>query len=100
MSDTLTKMIMRIAEGVSQRPNFFAYTYKDDMRCEALLTVLKYLHNFNEEKSQNPFAYITQIIYNSFRMYINKQKKHSKIKNQLYGRTIFNGRFRKFFRRK
>lgn len=49
-----------------------------------ILTVLKYLRNFDPEKSNNPFAYITTIISNSFIGYITKQKKHSKIKNDLF----------------
>lgn len=49
-----------------------------------ILVVLKYLHNFNTEKSNNPFAYITTIITNAFIGYITKQKKHSQIKNELF----------------
>lgn len=75
MSDTLGQMIVKIVNGLSQKPNFYGYTFKDDMRSEALLTVLKYLHNFNEEKSSNPFAYITQIAFNSYRRLYNKAKK-------------------------
>ena len=54
------------------------------MVAEGLLAVCKYLHNFDSEKSTNAFSYITQYFYNSFIAYINKQKKHSYIKDQLF----------------
>lgn len=53
-------------------------------KLNGILTTIKYVHNFNEEKSNNPFAYITTIITNSFIGYITKQKRHSQIKNDLF----------------
>lgn len=84
MSETLGRMIMRIAGGLSQKANYSGYTWIDDMRSEAILTVIKYIKNFNPEKSQNAFAYVTQICSNAFVSYITKQKKHSTIKNKLF----------------
>lgn len=83
-TETLGRMIMKIANGLAQKPNYSGYTWVDDMKAEAMLTVIKYLKNFDPEKSQNPFAYITQICSNSFMGYINKQKRHSKIKTHLF----------------
>lgn len=84
MSDELGKMIIQIANGLAQKPNYSGYTWLEDMKGEAVLTCIKYLRNFNPEKSQNPFAYITTICSNAFIAYITKQKKHSNIKNQLF----------------
>ena len=50
----------------------------------AVLTCLKYSKNFDNEKSDNPFAYLTSIIINAFKAYLNVQKKHSNIKKELY----------------
>ena len=50
----------------------------------AVLTCLKYSKNFNPEKTNNPFAYLTSIIINAFKAYLNVQKKHSNIKKELY----------------
>lgn len=77
-------MIVKIATGLSQKPNFSGYTWVEDMRAEAILTVVKYLRNFNPEKSSNPFAYVTTICTNAFRGYIMKQRKNTVIKNQLF----------------
>lgn len=83
-SNTLGEMILLIANGMSNKGNFRGYTYKEDMVGDGVITVLKYLKNFNPEKSNNPFAYISQIVYNSFVAHITKQKKHSMIKQELF----------------
>lgn len=80
----LGRMIMIIAKGLCSKGNYSGYTWTDDMIGEGVLTVCKYLHNFDPEKSNNPFAYITQICGNTFKSYIKNQKKHSTIKNTLY----------------
>jgi DNA-directed RNA polymerase specialized sigma subunit len=83
-SEELGRMVLCIARGISNRANYAGYTWKEDMVAEAALTVVKYLKNFNPEKSSNAFSYISQICFNAFNNYLNKQKKHSKIKNQLF----------------
>ena len=53
---------------------------------QAVLTCIKYSKNFNPEKSQNPFAYLTSICQNSFKAFLNTQKTHKKIKDECYKR--------------
>lgn len=86
MSEKLGELIMKIATNYANKGSFYAYTWKEDMVGEAVLTVVKYLHNFDPLKQQkpNPFAYITMIIHRSFLNYIRKQKKHSEIKDLCY----------------
>lgn len=84
ISEELAKMIMLIAENYSKKPSFIGYTWRQDMISEAILTCIKYIHNFNPEKSKNPFAYISTICQRSFLMFIKKQKKHSEIKDTCY----------------
>lgn len=84
MSERLGEMIMSIAKGLSQKPNYSGYTWVEDMRAESILTCCKYLKNFDPEKSNNPFAYVTQICARAFIAYLNKQKKHAKIKNDCF----------------
>lgn len=84
LSPALGKMILAIATNLGTKPNFSGYTWLDDMIGDAVFTVVKYLKNFNPEKSSNPFAYITQIVYNAFINYINKEKRHSYIKDALF----------------
>jgi DNA-directed RNA polymerase specialized sigma subunit len=83
-SENLGGMFLQVATNLSNKANFIGYTWKDEMISEAVLTCIKYSKNFNPEKSNNAFAYITQICYNAFRNYIKKQNKHSIMKQQLY----------------
>jgi len=72
--------IMKIAEHLSYRPNFINYTYKEDMICDGIENCLLYIDNFDPEKSKNPFAYFTQIIYYAFIRRIQKEKKQQYVK--------------------
>jgi hypothetical protein len=71
---------MKIAEGLSHKPNFINYTYRDEMIGDGIENCLMYFENFNPDKSKNPFAYFTQIIYFAFLRRIAKEKKQTYIK--------------------
>ena len=70
----------KIAEGLSRKPNFIGYTYKDDMIGDGIENCLMYFDNFDPQKSSNPFAYFTQIIYYAFLRRIQKETKQMYIK--------------------
>ena len=74
---------LKIANHLSYRPNFINYTYRDDMISDGIENCLQYLDNFDPEKSKNPFAYFTQIIYYAFIRRIQKEKKQVEIKQKL-----------------
>ena len=78
---------LKIANHLSYRPNFINYTYKEEMISDGIENCLQYINNFNPEKSSNPFAYFTQIIYFAFIRRITKEKKQSKIKDKLLKRS-------------
>ena len=71
---------MKIAEGLSHKPNFINYTYRDEMIADGIENCLMYFANFDETKSNNPFAYFTQIIYYAFLRRIQKEKKQLYVK--------------------
>lgn len=71
---------MKIAEGLSHKPNFINYTYRDEMMADGIENCLMYFDNFNPDKSKNPFAYFTQIIYYAFLRRIQKEKKQLYVK--------------------
>jgi DNA-directed RNA polymerase specialized sigma24 family protein len=83
-TDKLGGMLLKIANNYTTKGNFIGYTWKNDMVGDAMLTCLKYLKNFNPERSSNAFAYITQICKNSFKAHIKLQKRHSEIKDRCY----------------
>jgi DNA-directed RNA polymerase specialized sigma24 family protein len=74
---------LKIANHLSYRPNFINYTFRDDMISDGIENCLQYLDNFNPNKSNNPFAYFTQIIYYAFIRRIQKEKKQTTIKHKI-----------------
>lgn len=71
---------MKIAEGLSHKPNFINYTYRDEMISDGIENCLMYFNNFDPDVSKNPFAYFTQIIYYAFLRRIQKEKKQLYVK--------------------
>ena len=81
--DYVGECFLKIANHLSYRPNFINYTYKEDMISDGIENCLQYVANFDPEKSSNPFAYFTQIIYYAFIRRIQKEKKQTTIKQKL-----------------
>ena len=75
--------ILKIANHLSFKPNFVNYMFKEDMISDGIENCIQYLHNFNPEKSQNPFAYFTQIIHFAFLRRIQKEKRQMDIKSKI-----------------
>ena len=71
---------MQIANRLARKPNFVNYSYKEDMIGDAIENCVQCLGNFDPQKSKNPFAYFTQIIWYAFLRRIAKEKKQSYIK--------------------
>lgn len=83
VTEYIGKCFMDIANNLSYRPNFINYPFRDEMVGDGIENCLMYCHNFNPEKSNNPFSYFTQIIYYAFLRRIQKEKKQSFIKYKL-----------------
>ena len=83
ISDYIGECFLKIANGLSHKPNFMNYTFREDMVSDGIENCLQYLKNFNPDKSNNPFAYFTQIIYYAFIRRIQKEKKQSNIKYKM-----------------
>jgi|TARA_B100001964_G_C14082721_1_gene531093 hypothetical protein len=89
VSNYIGECFLKIATHLSYRPNFINYTYRDDMISDGIENCLQYVHNFNPEKSNNPFAYFTQIIYYAFLRRIAKEKKQTHVKNKIIQNTNY-----------
>ena len=83
ISAELAKMLMMLTRKYAQRPCFSNYTYKEDMISEALANLCQNALKFNPEKSSNPFSYYTTCINSSFLQFLNVEKKHRRIRDQL-----------------
>jgi hypothetical protein len=71
---------LKIAENFSRNPNFISYSFRDEMICDGIENCIQYFRNFDPDKSKNPFAYFTQIIYFAFLRRIAKEKKQLYVK--------------------
>jgi len=82
--DYIGECFMEIAEHLSWKPNFIGYTYRDDMVADGVENCIKYIDNFDKEKTNNPFSYFTQIIYYAFLRRIQREKTQLYIKYKMY----------------
>ena len=73
--NSIGECIMRIAYKLSNKPNFIHYPFKEEMIGDGIENCIMYVDNFNPDKSTNPFAYFTQIIYYAYLRRIEKEKK-------------------------
>ena len=89
VTDYIGSCFLKIANHLSYRPNFINYTFRDDMISDGIENCLQYLNNFNPEKSNNPFAYFTQIIYYAFIRRIQKEKKQVIIKQRMIAESNY-----------
>jgi DNA-directed RNA polymerase specialized sigma subunit len=89
ITNYLGECFLKIATHLSYKPNFVNYMFRDDMISDGIENCVQYIHNFNPEKSQNPFAYFTQIIHYAFLRRIQKEKKQLDIKSKIIERTGF-----------
>jgi DNA-directed RNA polymerase specialized sigma24 family protein len=78
--DYVARCILMIAEKLSSKPNFHSYTFREEMVGDGIKNCIMYIDNFDPEKSSNPFAYFTQIIYYAFIQRINRERKQLYIK--------------------
>jgi hypothetical protein len=97
ITNTLGSMFMKLVERYSQRGNWRGYTYVDEMRGQALVQLAQIGLQFNEAKSDNPFAYYTATVNNSFTRVLNLEKRNQSIRDDIliesghlpsYGRQI------------
>jgi len=77
---------IKIAEGLSHKPNFINYTYREEMISDGIENCIMYFENFDPTKSSNAFAYFTQIIYYAFLRRIQKEKKQMEIRAKIIER--------------
>ena len=89
ISNYLGSCFLKIATHLSYKPNFVNYMFRDDMISDGIENCVQYIHNFDPEKSRNPFAYFTQIIHYAFLRRIQKEKKQLDIKTKIIERTGF-----------
>jgi hypothetical protein len=83
MTRKLAHMFIKLCERYATRSNWRGYTYNEEMRGQALLQLSQIGLQFDESKSQNPFAYYTAAITNSFTRILNLEKKNQNIRDDV-----------------
>jgi hypothetical protein len=89
ISNYLGDCFLKIATHLSYKPNFVNYMFREDMISDGVENCIQYIHNFDPNKSSNPFAYFTQIIHYAFLRRIQKEKKQLEIKSKIIERSGF-----------
>ena len=89
VTNYLGECFLKIATHLSYKPNFVNYTFREDMISDGVENCVQYINNFDPEKSKNPFAYFTQIIYYAFLRRIQKEKRQNDIKQKILEKTGF-----------
>jgi hypothetical protein len=82
-TDNLARMWMKLCERYATRGNVRGYTYNDEMRGQAILQLTQIGLQFDESKSNNPFAYYTAAVTNSFVRVINLEKRNQNIRDDI-----------------
>jgi len=78
--DYIGECIYKIAYKLASKGNFCNYTYKDEMISDGIENCINYLNSFNPDRTNNPFAYFTRVLWNAYVLRIHKEKKQTYIK--------------------
>ena len=83
ITPTLARMMIKLCERYATRGNVRGYTYNDEMKGQAILQLTQIGLQFDESKSDNPFAYFTAAVTNSFVRVINIEKRNQNIRDDV-----------------
>ena len=83
ITNTLARMMLKLCERYATRGNVRGYTYNDEMKGQAILQLTQIGLQFDESKSDNPFAYFTAAVTNSFVRIINIEKRNQNIRDDV-----------------
>lgn len=83
ITENLGRMFIKLSERYAQRANWRSYTYVEEMKGQAILQLSQVGLQFDESKSENPFAYYTSAVTNSFTRILNLEKKNQDIRDDM-----------------
>ena len=83
ITNNLARMMLKLCERYATRGNVRGYTYNDEMKGQAILQLTQIGLQFDESKSDNPFAYFTAAVTNSFVRVINIEKRNQNIRDDI-----------------
>lgn len=83
MSDALAKMLQLLCSKYAKKGNFVNYSYNEDMQAYAMMMLVRTWNSFDPDKSNNPFAFFTQCVKNSFIQYLNQEQRQRDVRDLL-----------------
>lgn len=83
MTEKLAKMLTLLCSRLAKKGNFVGYSYNTDMQGYAMMMIVRTWKNFDETRSDNPFAFYTQCVKNSFIQFLNQEKRQRNIRDQV-----------------
>lgn len=83
INPTLANMMIKLCDRYSMRANWRGYSYVDEMRASALVQLSQVGLQFNEDRSDNPFAYYSRVLENSFTRVFNLEKRNQNIRDDI-----------------
>ena len=89
--DYIGECLFQIATRLLYKPNFINYSYREDMISDGLENAILCINNFDPEKSSNPFAYFTQVIYFAFIRRIQKEKRQMYVRHKVIENSVIMG---------
>ena len=90
ISDYIGECLYKIANKLSTKPCFIGYSFRDEMISDGVENCIVYFDDYDPLKSQNPFAYFTQIIFYAFLRRIGKEEKNRYIIYKNFQDTMTN----------
>lgn len=83
MNTELAKMLTALTKKYAKSPQFSGYSYREDMEAFAMMMLVKTWYKFDENRSDNPFAFYTQCVKNSFVHFLKQEKKQRNIRDEM-----------------
>lgn len=83
MSPKLANMLQLLCAKYATKGNFVNYSYNEDMQAYAMMMLVRTWNSFDLNKSNNPFAFFTQCIKNSFIQFLNQEKRQRTVRDLL-----------------
>lgn len=83
MTNLLAKMLLKLCQNYARKGSYINYSYNEEMQGYAMMMLVRTWKGFNPEKSENPFAFYTQCIKNSFTQYLNYESKQRRVRDHI-----------------
>jgi hypothetical protein len=90
LTNYIGECIYKIADKLSYKPCFMNYSFRDEMVDDGIENCIMYFKDFDPNKTQNPFAYFTQVIYYAFLRRIAKEERNRYTTYKYFQETVVN----------